>query len=42
MDEAGLPLPTQLSSGKAKCFCGAEIDITGVANHVSVHHLDMQ
>ena len=34
MFDAGLPLPTQLTSGRSKCFCGAEIDIAGVDRHV--------
>ena len=27
MRDASLPLPTQLASGRARCFCGAAIDI---------------
>jgi hypothetical protein len=42
MHEANLPLPTQLTSGRSKCFCGAEIDIAGIEDHVATHHLEMQ
>jgi hypothetical protein len=41
MHDAGLPLPTQLTSGRSKCFCGAEIDIAGVEDHVTAAHLEM-
>lgn len=42
MHDAGLPLPSQLTSGRSKCFCGAEIAIAGVASHVAAVHLEMQ
>jgi hypothetical protein len=42
MQDAGLPLPTQLTSGRSKCFCGAEIDIAGLDAHVAAAHLEMQ
>jgi hypothetical protein len=29
MHDAGRPLPTQASDGRARCFCGAAIDIPG-------------
>jgi hypothetical protein len=38
MHDAGLPLPTQLSSGRARCFCGAVIDIAGTGPHVQQAH----
>jgi hypothetical protein len=41
MFDAGLPLPTQLTSGRSKCFCGAEIDIAGMQAHVAAAHLEM-
>jgi hypothetical protein len=37
MHDARLPLPTQLTCGQSKCFCGA-----GVASHVAAAHLEMQ
>jgi hypothetical protein len=40
MHDAGLPLPTQLTSGRSKCFCGAGIDIAGVDSHVAAAHLE--
>jgi hypothetical protein len=38
MHDAGLPLPTQLASGRAQCFCGCEIDIAGMSLHVQQAH----
>ena len=31
-----------LASGRSRCFCGAEIDIKGVSDHVVAAHLEMQ
>jgi hypothetical protein len=42
MHAASLPLPTQLQSGRARCFCGRAIDIRGVDGHVTAAHLEMQ
>jgi hypothetical protein len=42
MHDAGLPLPTQLTAGRSKCFCGAGIDIAGVVSHVAAVHPEMQ
>jgi hypothetical protein len=39
MHERGLPLPTQLASGRARCFCGASIDIAGTDQHIHEAHL---
>ncbi|MBR1157024.1 hypothetical protein [Bradyrhizobium sp. JYMT SZCCT0428] len=40
MHEAGLPLPTQSTSGRALCFCGATIDIAVTDLHVqNAHHM---
>ena len=36
MHDLGLPLPTQLTSGRSKCFCGAEITDAGA--HVRTAH----
>jgi hypothetical protein len=41
MHDAGLPLPTQLASGRARCLCGVEIDNKGVSDHVAAAHLEM-
>jgi hypothetical protein len=38
MHDAGLRLPTQLSCGRARCFCGAEIDIASMSPHVNERH----
>jgi hypothetical protein len=39
MHDAGLPLPTQSSSGRARCFCGAAIDIASTDPHVYETHM---
>jgi hypothetical protein len=39
MHDAGLPLPTQLASGHARCFCGAAIDIAVTDLHVQKAHM---
>jgi hypothetical protein len=39
MHDAGLPLPTQSSSGRARCFCGAMIDIAVTHQHVHNAHM---
>lgn len=41
MFDSGLPMPTQLTSGRSKCFCGAEITIAGVDDHVAAAHPEM-
>jgi hypothetical protein len=38
MHDEGLPLPTQRPDGRARCFCGAAIDIPSVGRHVIEHH----
>jgi hypothetical protein len=43
MHHAGLPLPTQSTVGRSRCFCGAAIDIPGLLEHVhAVHMTDLQ
>jgi hypothetical protein len=43
MHDAGLPLPTQLATGRARCFCGASIDIAVTVLHVqNAHMMDSQ
>lgn len=39
MWNAGYKLPTQLPELKSVCFCGAEIDVRGVPEHVYTEHL---
>jgi hypothetical protein len=39
MYDAGLPVPTQSSNGRARCFCGATIDIAGTYPHVREAHM---
>jgi hypothetical protein len=38
MWDAGAKLPTQMTSGTSRCFCGAAIDIAGVDRHVREAH----
>jgi hypothetical protein len=43
MHDTGTLLPTQMASGRSHCFCGAEIDIKGVDQHVREAHMtDLQ
>jgi hypothetical protein len=39
MHGAGLPLPTQLASRRARCFCGVAIDIAATDLHVQNAHM---
>jgi hypothetical protein len=40
MWDAGCKLPTQVASGKARCFCGAEIDVTNTTAHICAAHME--
>lgn len=42
MWDAGARLPTQMASGRSRCFCGAEIDIAGTDEHVRKVHSEMR
>jgi hypothetical protein len=42
MHDTGTSLPTQKASGRSRCFCGAEIDIKGVDQHVPEAHMTEQ
>jgi hypothetical protein len=42
MHDAGLPMPTQSSSGRARCFCGAAIDIVVTDRHIYDAPMDSQ
>jgi hypothetical protein len=39
MWDAGCKLPTQLADGRSICFCGAEITIADVEQHVYAQHM---
>jgi hypothetical protein len=39
MWDAGCKLPTQTADGRARCFCGAEIDITSMDPHIYAAHM---
>lgn len=38
MRDAGLPLPTATTTGRSKCFCGAEIMDDGLSEHIAAKH----
>jgi hypothetical protein len=38
MHDRGLPLPTQISDGQARRFCGIEISIRNIHQHILRHH----
>jgi hypothetical protein len=42
MYAAGLQLPTQSTSGQARCFCGATIDMAVTDRHVHDAHMDSE
>ncbi len=42
MHDAGAKLPTQLASGRSKCFCGAELTAESISDHVLAAHMDMR
>jgi hypothetical protein len=43
MWDAGCRIPTQSTSGQARCFCGSTIDLQGTEDHVySAHMTDRQ
>ena len=39
MHDVGLPLPTQSVTGRARCFCGAALDLATMDQHVHEVHL---
>jgi hypothetical protein len=39
MHQASLPLPTQSTNRRSRCFCGAAIDIPGLWEHVRAAHM---
>jgi hypothetical protein len=38
----GLKMPTQLASGRSKCFCGAVINLENTEQHVYTLHMDLK
>jgi hypothetical protein len=40
MRDQGMPMPTQSHTGRARCFCGAEITTAFVARHIQISHRD--
>ena len=41
MWSCGCRLPTEETSGRSHCFCGAEIAVSGVSEHIYSAHLTM-
>jgi hypothetical protein len=41
MRDAGLPMPAHSESGRARCFCGAEITTASVAAHLRIAHQEI-
>ncbi|MDO9385016.1 MAG: hypothetical protein Q7T86_19390 [Hyphomicrobiaceae bacterium] len=39
MHDTGTKLPTELASGRSHCFCGAEITIASVNQHILAAHV---
>jgi hypothetical protein len=39
MWETCCKLPTQTTDGRSKCYCGAEITIATIDEHVNTHHI---
>jgi len=40
MWDAGCKLPTQMADGRSPCFCGAEIDIASMDQHIYAAHME--
>jgi hypothetical protein len=40
MWDAGCKLPTQSADGRGRCFCGAEIDIASMDQHIYAVHME--
>jgi hypothetical protein len=40
MWDAGCKLPTQMADGRARCFCGAEIDVASMDQHIYAAHME--
>jgi hypothetical protein len=40
MWDAGSRLPTQTADGRARCFCGAEITIADMDEHIYAAHME--
>jgi hypothetical protein len=38
MWDRGFRLPTQTTTGRSKCFCGADLTVDGVTDHVRTAH----
>jgi hypothetical protein len=39
MWKQGMPLPTQMASGRSQCYCGAKIDCQTVGPHITAEHM---
>ena len=41
MHDTGTPMPTQITSGRSKCFCGAPLTNATIDAHIEASHMDM-
>jgi hypothetical protein len=41
MWDAGMKMPTQMSNGGAQCFCGADLTISSMSDHVRLAHSEV-
>jgi hypothetical protein len=41
MHDTGHPLPTQMTSGRSKCFCGQPLAIPDVVGHIHQAHMGL-
>jgi hypothetical protein len=39
MWSAGCRMPTQMATGRSKCYCGAEIDNASISRHIAAEHM---
>ena len=42
MWDPGCKLPTQVADGRSRCFCGTEIGIANMDQHINAAHLEMR
>jgi hypothetical protein len=42
MWDAGCKLPTQTADGRSRCFCGAEIGIADMDQHICAAHMEIE
>jgi hypothetical protein len=40
MSDAGCKVPTQMADGRSRCFCGAEVTIANMHEHIYAAHME--